>query len=279
MNPGIHPNVPVEQYNAIPAMRRSTLFKGCRDCEHLRWAIDHPEDETDAMLRGTAFHTALIEPERFGAYYREWEKVKGKGDAAFIDARGDAIKEGVDLYRSDWNIPGMVDRLKAHPQASKLFGGGALKGGQAEVSLVWAREGIALKTRLDGLWADRGVVVDFKTTTDVRTFATESSAEKFGYFFQAAFGIDGLRVLTGRQDWKWYVVWIEDDAPHVARVQQIGQVGQERGKQLVERAWSVYMAGVRTGRWVAYPDVDELIPPSWAVRELDEEARAREAFS
>lgn len=264
---GITPNMPPEQYFAIPAMNQSTLKKALVNSEELQHAIKGGVNVTEDMLWGTAFHTALIEPERFKAYFKVWKKQPKKSTAAFMEDLNAARVEGFEMYRSDWDIDTMVNAVKRHPEASAIL---ECPGGQCELSLVWDREGVPAKCRLDGVWLEHGVVVDVKTTRDVETRDIESESQYRGYFFQAAYGIEGLRALTGRQDWKWYHVWVKKDAPHTVRVTVVHPSAIEHGRLMVQRAWGIWRGCVNSGAWTAYPTVDEIVAQPWAMNELSQ---------
>lgn len=265
-DPSIIPNMPPDQYRAAVGMNQSLLKTALEDTEELRYAITNGHEEKEEMQQGTAFHTALIEPARFAGYYRRWEKVKGKADAAFAEDLAAARAGGLELYRSDWGIDEMVEAVKRHPQGSPIL---ETPGGLAEPSLFWTRDEVPCKARLDGVWIDAGVVVDVKTIKNVRTKTITDDATYRGYFFQAAWCIDGLRRITGRKDWRWFNVWVKNDGNPTVRVTEVGQVGLEWGALKVDEAWRAWRRCCHSGDWTAYPDVDELIPPSWCLRELD----------
>lgn len=266
----IYPNMPVEEYNALPAMRRSVLKAALEDTEVLRAAIAGNTEDSEALLKGDALHTAALEPDRFEAYYRKWQKVKGKGEIAFDEERKAALAQGIRLYRSDWDVDEIAAALRAHPQSSPMFGKRGLANGQAEMSIVWERDGVPMKIRLDGVWLDRGVVVDIKTHSgSLKLPVIGSAAEDHGYFMQAAMGREALRAATGRNQWRWFNVWVRSEAPWTVRVTEMGETGYSRGEMVYEQAFRAWRRCVNSGDWTAYPSVDELIPPAWAVRELD----------
>lgn len=279
----IIPNMPEGEYNALPGMRRSVLAKALIDSEALRAAIDGGTEESEATQEGTALHTAAIEPRRFEAYYRRWEKVKGKAAGAFEDACIDLAKTEPDirLYRSDWGIEEMVAALRTHPESSAMFGENGLVGGEAECTCLWTIDGVQYKIRLDGLYRDAGVVVDLKTTSlkNLGLWHLEPEAHKWGYFFQAAMGCEALRHITGRKDWRWFNVWLRKQAgAYTVRVTEIGLDGLKFGQWQLGKARALWRKCVHTKDWTAYPGCDEILPPRYATREMDDEARASAAF-
>lgn len=281
IEPGIYPNMPVEEYAALPGMRQSVLKAFNIDSEEGREVMTNGRDDTEALLEGTALHTAAIEPGRFAHDFEVWQKVEGKAGAAFENDRKAALSRGVSLYRSDWGIEAMVEALRKHPQSSALFGASGLVGGLAEVSLAFDIDGVPCKYRADGLFPENGVLVDIKSTScDLRTYSVEGEAATYGYYFQAAFGLRGLRALyPGVERWRAFTVWVGKKRPHKVRVTEMGETAWAVGDYLVDAAWATYRRCVHSGDWTAYPHVDELIPPSFLIKQMEEAKRAKFAFS
>lgn len=261
--PGIYTGVPFQDYLDRQAMNQSTLKHALDSSEHLRRAMDEKGETTEAMATGTALHTLALEPERFAREYERWEKVKGKGPAAMAK---DQEATGKTLYSSDWEIEELSAALLAHPQAGPLF---RSKGGLAEAVVLWQKDGHLCKCRLDGLYLAAGVVAELKSTTSVITRDFERSAQDYGYFFQAAWGLEALHAVTGR-DFRWLIAAIEKGTK-IVRVDEIASTGLDWGRHQIAEAWGVYLSGLKSGIWTAYPSVGELLPPEWAMRRMEME--------
>lgn len=261
--PGIYTGVPFRDYLDREAMNQSTLKAGLASCEHLRHAMDEKSEPTEAMAIGTALHTRVLEPARFHREYALWEKVKGKGPAAM--AKEQETTDQI-LHSTDWEIEAMADTLLRHPQAGPLF---RTPGGLAEAVVLWQKDGRLCKCRLDGLYLAAGVVAELKSTTSVVTRDFERSAQDYGYFFQAAWGLEGLAAVTG-QDFRWLIAAIEKGTK-IVRVDEIASTGLDWGRHQIAEAWGVYLSGLKSGIWTAYPSVGELLPPEWAMRRMEME--------
>ena len=59
-------SMPADHYHLHPAVGHSGLVRIMRSPAHYREYVAHPPEPTPAMQLGTAFHTALLEPDRFG---------------------------------------------------------------------------------------------------------------------------------------------------------------------------------------------------------------------
>lgn len=54
-----------KQYNEIPAVRRSALWEIRKSPMHYKYAVEHPEEPTEALRFGIAAHKFILEPETF----------------------------------------------------------------------------------------------------------------------------------------------------------------------------------------------------------------------
>lgn len=69
IEPGIYPDMPAAEYHAAPAASKSDLDKIARSPAHYRAYKENPPEQTKAMALGTAFHTLVLEPEKFSGDY------------------------------------------------------------------------------------------------------------------------------------------------------------------------------------------------------------------
>lgn len=157
------------------------------------WRNCPPQEATEAMLFGTLFHSAVLEPEKFEEEYLVAEKhdrrtkVGKAGWAEFVErAEGKTIVEGKDIYKAK----AMYDGVCRNPQARALIE----DRGRSEYSLRWTDEetGCKLKMRMDKLNWD-GTIVDLKTTEHVGPEAWSRTTHNFGYHRQAAMYLEGLQ--------------------------------------------------------------------------------------
>ena len=71
-------NMSNEKYRANKAYSRSDLFHMSKSPAHFKYALENPEPETPALLFGTAFHTYVLEREKFDRDYRVGPKIDGR---------------------------------------------------------------------------------------------------------------------------------------------------------------------------------------------------------
>ena len=61
---GIFRGMARDEYDKIDAMNISTLIHGKPSMAHLKYAMEHPTESTDALRIGIATHIAVFEPNR-----------------------------------------------------------------------------------------------------------------------------------------------------------------------------------------------------------------------
>lgn len=181
-----------DEYDQIPAVRRSALWEIRKSPLHYKYAVEHPEEPTEALRFGIAAHKYILEP---GAFWDEYVEVPK------IDRRTKAGKEAYNVLLASGKefvtetdmetIRAMDEALCSNPTAAAL-----LKTGDHEVSFQWADEetGEPCKCRVDCLTEFDGVsyIVDYKTTTSCEDGAFERSCRAYGYKLQAAMYTAGV---------------------------------------------------------------------------------------
>ena len=173
-----------DEYDQIPAVRRSALWEIRKSPLHYKYVVTHPEEPTEALRFGIAAHKYILEP---GAFWDEYVEVPK------IDRRTKAGKEAYNVLLASGKefvtetdmetIRAMDEALCSNPTAAAL-----LKTGDHEVSFQWNDEetGEPCKCRVDCLTEFDGVpyIVDYKTTTSCEDGAFERSCRAYGYKLQ-----------------------------------------------------------------------------------------------
>lgn len=168
LEPGVYVGLTMEAYHADPALGSS----GCKTLLSegpLAYWDDSPlnpnreeGEETNAFKFGKAYHTMMLEPEKF-----DYEIVKGQKSTKKAGALGEG--EYMDLLA-------MRQRLHARPKRAAL-----LVGGIPEVSIFWRDKisGLMCKVRYDYFAPEW--VVDLKTTTSVSNKRIRYDIPDYGY--------------------------------------------------------------------------------------------------
>jgi hypothetical protein len=279
-NPGIYPDVPDDEYHAWDAVNQSAIKEGVYSMRRMRHALDGGDPPTDAMIFGTALHTYCLQPENMLDDYIAAPKVdrrtkagKEKWAQFQTTAAGKTIVDEDQLAM----MRAMRARLKANDAAARLLWG---EGGQSELSAVWRDpgSGVLCKLRADRLVSDSGPVVicgDLKSTraggADPRTFAR--SAATFGYHIQAAFYLDGLCTLLGKDPNHalFYIIAAEKhtEAGDVA-VYYFDFRSVERGREIYKRVLADVAVCQQMDSWGGYPQTEQpLTLPPWVFYDGD----------
>lgn len=236
-------------YSTIPALRRSALWELRKSPAHYKYAVEHPEAPTPALLFGIAVHMAILEPERFKDEYiiapkidkrtkagkEEWEALLASGKNVLSQEDGDTIT-------------GMVAAIKAHPGAL------ALLQGEHEVPIVWTdpTTGEECKCRPDVI--GDGMIVDYKTTSSCENGAFERDARKYGYQLQAAMYREGL--LQARlQEFGFAFIAQEKTAPYAVRVYRCDPGWIDDGVEIYRELLDLYHECKTKNEWPGYEEV------------------------
>lgn len=212
--PGIYFGLSEASYRADPALSYSGMKDLIEEGPETYWLNSpmnpSPSDtalkkSNDAMRKGKAFHTMLLEPEAFlDRYYLIGAKKKEEtiGKEILLETTLTEIKE-------------KVTRIRTHKLASTMF-----SGGYPEVSMFWVDQatGVRMKGRLDYLKLFSPT--DLKNTGRITDKGLNYTIGQMGYDIQAAVYVEGETVLKqaikdgqakvyGTADKNFLKVWLD----------------------------------------------------------------------
>ena len=244
-------------YHAHKAVSNSLISKILKSPAHARAYLDGTTNEqTPAMVFGTAFHMAVLEPLKFNGQYSVFDMdgrtKEGKAaKQAMLDA-GQTI-----ISSADWDtIQGMCASILRHPIASAL-----LTDGVSELSYFWTDEdtGIECKCRPDSI---NGHIVDLKSTEDASPEGFSRSVAGYGYHRQAAHYMAG----TGADS--FYFVAVEKKAPFAVAVYELDALALDQGRRDVRRALDYWKDCTTADMFPGYQEeIVTLGLPMWAIKE------------
>ncbi len=185
--PGVYPDVPFSDYIRWRALSSSVL-RTAREYT-LRQAreefLGNDKPSSRSLFIGSAIHAACLEREgwKSGAIYAD-EPEGHPNSKDYKEKKKEILESGREILKED-------DRLFCDAARNELLSNGHAepiikKAHQRELSLVWVHEptGVLMKSRLD-LCHPR-FIADLKTSTAVDERNFSYTAEKYGYFEQAA---------------------------------------------------------------------------------------------
>jgi hypothetical protein len=263
IGPGMYDAVDFADYAAIDAYNGSSIVHMSRSPLHYRWLKDHPEPPTPAMVLGTFTHRMILEPDRVGDFV-VWgdqpdQKVRngGKWEAFKEENEGRTI-----ITRTERNdMVQIVAAVRRNPAVTKL-----LREGRSELSMIWKDRdlGHLCKGRIDYLREGPPVILDLKTTRDVRPFKFGNQAFQLGYHIKLAMYQNGYFTLTGETA-PVKIIAVENKPPYDSAVyfvpSDVLQQGHEDYLRLMEKIHECEEAGCWPG---AVEGEAELSLPSYA---------------
>lgn len=272
LDPGLHPGIPVETYLEIDALSASRLEHLAISPLHYHYMLTQPDDETEALARGTALHAAVLEPERFVRDFAIEPDIDAIGGAkpratnAYKDAVAALEADGKTVLKVDEmaKVLGMRESIAAHPHAAALL----QRAPEREVTGIWTRGDRVCRARFDML--GDGVIGDLKTTRKLKDFSPWAIT-RLGYYRRAGWYHDGARRL-GRDVRGFFFVAVESTAPFDVGVfvldEDMLRIGLDECEFLLKRLEGCEAAG----RWPGqFPDVQQaMLTDAIALRMADE---------
>lgn len=241
-----------------------------------------PQEQTDALRMGSAFHDALLLPSRWAdghCYHvtpQGFDRRQTKAQAGDIAAADMAKADGCTLISFDERelLNGMAAAMRANPLIDAVLSRGA-----PEVTLAWRDEetGVWLRARPDWLLDDKRYGINVKTTTDASHAGFQSDVTKFRYYQSAALELDAIEAVFGIRPSNYLhpVVekpakgWQPGDYLPVA-LWELPAEDIEYGRTLNRRAIRLFADCLNNDRWPGYADEPAMCGiGGWAKREID----------
>jgi exodeoxyribonuclease VIII len=238
------PDVP---YRDIVACSFSGLRDISRSPAYARWRREHPDEQTPAMIRGSAFHCAVLESDAFDARY-----VLKDFDARTKDgkARRDelAAKGVVPLDVEMWDaVKRSADAVLLDPAAKPLLDSAKVR----EKPILWTSDGVDFKGIPDA--RGPGLVLDLKSTTNAHPDDFPRFIAGCRVDAQLALYAWGASHPEPSDDVEKFAIAVTDDAPHEVYVFEFDDA-------IIARAWewltpliALWKECVARGAWPAGP--------------------------
>lgn len=268
--------ISADQYHSHPAVGHSGLVRIMRSPAHYENYLRNPPESTPAMQLGTAFHTALLEHDRFSQDFvvaPKFDRRTKEGKAAAEAWEADNAGKNALTAEQMQAIKAMAYIVHCHAGATKL-----LACGLAEMSAFWIDQetGIECKCRPDFLSMSGEAVtgiVDVKTCCDASVEGFARAIASLGYDVQAAFYQDGLKAMTGRTI-SFYFIAVEKEAPYAVAAYKASDEVIEVGRAKYRGALQLLKWCREKNQWPAYQpggEIEEISLPRWAANfDLDE---------
>ena len=260
------------EYRAAEGVSRSQLWRLKESPEKFKYAEEHPEEPTPALIFGQMVHKLVLEPETFDDEFSimpEIDRRTKDGKAIwnnFVSGNGDKTL----IRQAEYETAlAMKNALLQNDLVVKLLSG------KHEVPLFWTDEmtGEKCKARLDVLTplSERVIIADYKSTNDASTEAFIRSAINYGYDFQAAMYTEAVRHVMD-QDAVFIFIAQEKDPPYAVNVLAADQLLVQRGYDTFRELLGIYHECKVSGNWYGYlgpqNQINVLGLPAYLAKEL-----------
>ena len=269
---GLYTDISSKDYHAVNAVSSSRLKLLKKSPAHLRYELDNPSPQTDAMRLGEALHTAILEPDLFASNYAVAPKVDGRtkegkqAKAEFELANGHKTIIDMEDYAT---CLAMHDSVRTHSKAWALIQRAEMK----EVSGFFndPLTGLFCKMRADAVCSSIGTMFDLKSTKDASRYEFERAIFQYGYHRQGAHYIDGMAVLGIKVD-HYAIIAIEKTAPFCVAVYRLQNDVIELGRKENIQLMDIWKKCQDSGDWSGYPDhITDIAIPAWAKNQTERE--------
>lgn len=214
-------------------------------------SIPEPED-TDPMRKGTATHTAMLEPDRF-------DRLVVTFPPGVLAKNGAVSTTEAKAFRDEHEATGRIvlkeaDAAKVRAMADsvrRVCGDWLGLPGEKEKSLYWYDEftGLRLKMRMDWLVTANGLVnFDLKTTGDASPSEFKRTCERLLYGLQAAQYIDGIEQCYGETP-DFYFIAVESAPPFACAIHEIDEGSLADARAFRRRLLKDVRACMDSGDW------------------------------
>jgi AraC-like DNA-binding protein len=224
--------------------------------------MNHPKPSSPALVIGSGFHTATLEPEKLDDEFAvKPSEIDGQGP------RTKHYKESFELMQKSepdkqWLAPADYDLILE--MAGSALDNPVLRHYMADIDKVvegtgyFEMEGAKCKVRPDLYIPGAGVVIDLKSTQDASNRGFTKSVRQFGYLFQACWYMHALRLL-GEKPKQFVFIAVEKTAPYATAAYTIKESDINKQFSNMERACQLWAACQSSGIWPGYSDMVETL--------------------
>lgn len=231
---------------------------------HYMAGLEERHKTTPTLELGSAIHCAVLEHDRFEQEYvvaikfdRRTKDGKARAEEFELQNAGKRILSQEEFFK----VRAITNAVHARDEVRAL-----MQIGKREQTLFWVdpETGIRCKCRPDFLGDI--AVLDLKSTDDASRDGFAKSCHKYGYAFQAAMYLDGIREVTGEQ-LPFVFIPMEKEPPYAVAVYQASEAFLMHGLHKYHTALRTLAECRDTGKWPAYQptgQIESIDLPHWA---------------
>lgn len=233
MKSGIVIETNAEYHGYREAISKSRLANMSVCPAYFKWCEDNPQEPSEDMVLGSAFHKIVLEPETFYDEFAIMPNVDGRTTQGkllkkqFDETKGN--KQGITQDQYD-TICGMRDSIMSNPYARKLING------NIEQSMYFTDDltKVECKCRPD-VWrkvADRVVITDLKSAKSVMPNDFMRDCVKYHYDLQTAMYREGASKVLGvpKDNIDFVFIAVEKKPPYLLNIMQADTYVIQKGE-------------------------------------------------
>lgn len=244
------------------AISKSRLAKMDKCPHYFKWCEENPQEPTDALIEGSAFHKIVLEPQDFDKEFviaQKFDKRTKQGKEeyeSFIASLGE--RQAITQEQYDM-ICGMRDSILQNKYAKVLLQGNVENSMYAVDDLTQE----PIKARPD-VWrkvGERIVITDLKSCRSAITEDVIRDVCKYGYDLQAFMYTDiASKVLqVPKENIDFVFIFCEKTGPYLVNVLQADSYVLQRGENLFRKYIGEYHYCKENNDWYGLNGSDNII--------------------
>lgn len=262
MKSGILIETNAEYHGYREAISKSRLANMSVCPAYFKWCEDNPQEPSEDMVLGSAFHKIVLEPETFDdefAIMPQVDKRTTQGKLIIAEFIIEADGKTVITQEQYETICGMRDSIMSNPYARKLING------NIEQSMYFTDDltKVECKCRPD-VWrkvADRVVITDLKSAKSVMPNDFMRDCVKYHYDLQTAMYRDGASKVLGvpKDNIDFVFIAVEKKPPYLLNIMQADTYVIQKGEADFREYIGTYAECMQTQNWYGYNGRDNII--------------------
>jgi len=210
-----------------------------------------PPEASEHMGIGSATHCLSLEPDEFGNQFIVVPKgIDGRtkeGKAFMLSATEDAKTNRKTIIKQDSVELAMrcVDALHCHSDVSLIL----RSHGVVEERIDFQFCGVDMRSKLDKILISDGIILDIKTTKDVKPDSFKFSCRDFGYDRQAALYCEAAS-QEYQKSFRFLFAAVSTKPPHSVAVYELSELDQANGLRKAEQLLEEYKSRKAADDWL-----------------------------
>lgn len=243
----------MSNYRAAEGLSGSQLGLLAECPVKFKYKLENPTEPTEAMLKGTLCHEALLEPHVISQRYAvmrddinyKRNTNEGKANYAALEATGKPLMHECDINEA----LEMAKIARVNPIVSELLSCSPL----IEHEMYWNELEVECKGKIDLYCPKLNVLVDYKTSSDISPNKFKWTIKDYGYLLQLAHYQTGLKTTLGLESLPGVLIIAQEtSAPYVCQVYSVKQEDIDSVHAVRRNVLEEYKNSYASGVWRGY---------------------------